>query len=386
MHCVVVCRFNLFYDGTLLSKVEVIIAETKKEVAEIKVLIDHQVEIMRTVKQEFLHYQQKYEKIAELDQVKEKLISVKNEYLWALVTEQEKLVGETEKLIQTDLKDIDLLTTKIEEIKSNLANANEANILREQGKLKSRIAEKQQEIGQNRQQLVEVKKSFVTLKNKLKTLVSSIEAKERQISKLSSSLEKVKAEEAARSRVETDQEAEALAAMQDEKKELEALVASIRSDAENFQLSADSEREKSHQLENESRAIRAQAEQKRRLLAAISGRKINKYAAFGPKMEQLVFKIQSNLHKFRKPPRGPLGTCFRVKDPAYAPVMEGALFTHLDSFVVGDAQDLTLLKEFVSSIYSERPSQSQQKGYQSRTRIPGIHYMKYTDEVSFREQ
>jgi len=39
----------------------------------------------------------------------------------------------------------------------------------------------------------------------------------------------------------------------------------------------------------------------------------NKYAAFGQPMQDLVALIQANAKKFKKLPRGPIGSCFTVK-------------------------------------------------------------------------
>ncbi len=243
------------------------------------------------------------------------------------------------------------------------------------------MKQKQQDFDRNRAEMAQIRRNYTQVKAKLRTLISTVEAKEAQMKKMNETVEKVKAAQEAKSREETNQDSERLDRLQSEKKQCESAINAIKHDAENFRVAGEQEREKLQHSELEARSIRTQIEGKKRHISALNSKTTNKFAAFGQKMEQLMTKVQASAHKFRSPPKGPLGSCITVKDQKYAAVIESVLGKFLDSFIVGDSRDLNTLREMIDSVYGDRSASQQRRQTGPPARMPGIHCMRYAERV-----
>lgn len=373
-------RYKLFYDGTLLSKLEVVLTDTKHILEETEVILKQKRAVITAIRDEVRLLQQKVEKIAELEKIRTKLTTVTQEYLWSVVIQQEHSVEDIKKSISDLDEEAKLLLKSLEDLKKKYDDLSEESIVRDQTRVRDELKEKQRDYDKNRAEMAEIRRNYAQIKAKLRTLTSTVEAKEAQMKKTSDTIAKVKAAQDAKSREETNQDSERLDQLQSEKKQCESAINAIKLDAENFRQASEQEREKLQQFETEARSVRAQIEGKKRHIQALNSRTTNKYAVFGPKMEQLVTKIKAGAHKFRSPPKGPLGACITVKDQKYAAIIESVLGKYLDAFVVGDARDLYILKEMIDSVYGDR-SGSQRRQTGPSARMPSIHCMRYAERV-----
>lgn len=372
-------RYKLFYDGTLLSKLEVVLTDTKQNLVETDVILKQKRAVITAVRDEVRLLHQKVEKIKELEKIKNKLTAVQQEYLWSLVIQQERSVEDIKKAISDLEGEAKLLVKRLDELKKKYAALSEESVVQEQNQVHEELKQKQRDLDKNRAEIAGIRKNHAHIKAKLRTLISTVDTKEAQVKKLTETIDKVKAAQDAKSKEETNQDSERLDQLQSEKKHCESAINAIKLDAENFRLAGDQEREKLQQVENEARSIRTKIEGKKRHIVALNSRTTNKYACFSQKMEQLMTKVQASAHKFRSPPKGPLGSCITVKDQKYAAIIESVLGKFLDSFVVGDPRDLNTLREMIDSVFGERSgSQRRQTGTPA---MPGIHCMRYAERV-----
>ncbi len=110
-------RYRLFYDGTLLSKLEVVLTDAKRNLDETDVILKQKRAVVTALRDEVRLLQQKVEKIAELEKIRNKLTEVQQEYLWSVVIQQERSVEDIRKLISDLESERGLLVKKLDDMK-----------------------------------------------------------------------------------------------------------------------------------------------------------------------------------------------------------------------------------------------------------------------------
>ncbi|CAL8095626.1 unnamed protein product [Orchesella dallaii] len=356
-------KFKLFYEGTLLSKLETTIEEAQESISATDKILSHHRNTLHGMRKNIEHLKKKYDKLRELEVVKNKFTSLGHEYLWALVIQQENVVEEALESAAKAKKDLILVNKTLENAEKAYANLNEQSLTEQSTSLRAQIKDKKREFEEIRSEMNEVKKMIIQLRAKEKAATSAVSSKQVMIDKITSQIERITAEQQKISNEDASRDKEIRSELDEQRKQLESVLGSIKSDGDNFQLASDQEREKLQGLDNDARKLRSDIESKKRTITVL-GSTSNKYAVFGKEMEMLVAKVQANMHSFVKQPRGPLGAMFRVKDPKYSALVESILKNHMHSFVVGHKNDLALMKELVDSIYGVRGS-SQRSSRQS---------------------
>lgn len=356
--------------------------ETKENIDAIKVILMAQGKLINAIGEEIKHLKKKCAKIATLNEFRDQMNKIHNEYLWALVIEQEKLVNGINEEIERNNNGREKLAEKLQVTERNLECLNEDVIIGKQAEVRQKARERTDELDRLKKDIQKHKSNVVSIQMKMKTAAHEVARYESKIDDLSGKLERLKAEREAKDKEEVNKDNEELERLQNEKKSLESSLNSIKGDSDNFQLAADREHEKLDEIERQARAIRGNIEGKKRNIAALSGKSANKYAVFGPKIEQLVAKVEANKHRFKKPPKGPIGACIRVKDPKFAVLVEGVLGKYLDSFLVDNPQDLNLMRNFVSEIYGK----DQRSAFQHGGRPSGVFGNKMPSVIMFPYQ
>ncbi|ODM88865.1 Structural maintenance of chromosomes protein 6 [Orchesella cincta] len=370
-------KYKLFYQGTLLSKLETTIDETQECIEETSKMLFQQRTLLLAMRKEIEQLKKKCDKIRELEVIKDKVNDLNREYLWSLVIQQEKLVDEAARSTDTASKNLDRINKTLGDAEIAYENLNEDSVLEEFASLREQVRDKKQELSDTRNEMAEVKKTVIQLQARLKAATSAVTSKQTMIDKVTAQIQRRTAEQQAKIDEGTHRDTARGQELEGQKKQLEAVINAIKTDGDNFQLAADKEREKLHELDNDGRRLRAEIETRKRSITALSS-KANKYAAFGKEMETLMAKIEANMQRFTKRPRGPLGALIRVKDPKYAGLIEVILGQNLHSFVVDNLRDCSLLTELIDSTYREG-SASQRTQRQSK--VPGIIKSIFADQM-----
>ncbi|ODM96768.1 Structural maintenance of chromosomes protein 6, partial [Orchesella cincta] len=317
------------------------------------------------MRKEIEQLKKKCDKIRELEVIKDKVNDLNREYLWSLVIQQEKLVDEAARSTDTASKNLDRINKTLGDAEIAYENLNEDSVLEEFASLREQVRDKKQELSDTRNEMAEVKKTVIQLQARLKAATSAVTSKQTMIDKVTAQIQRRTAEQQAKTDEETHRDTARGQELDGQKKQLEAVMNAIKTDGDNFQLAADKEREKLHELDNDGRRLRAEIETRKRSITALSSSKANKYAAFGKEMETLMAKIEANMQRFTKRPR------------------EVILGQNLHSFVVDNRRDCSLLTELIDSTYREG-SASQRTQRQSAAqppKVPGIIKSIFADQM-----
>lgn len=351
---------------------------TKGDLVFIKNILTNQRKVIDELTKEVKELKLRYDKIAQLDNIKDKMARAHREWLWAHVVEKETAVEEITQEIQKLEADITVLRQRLTKIENDLSETNSESIQQKEDEVRRSCNSKKKEMEEIRSQLSEVRKKEVFLNKRLENVCNSLTAKESKLNKLRETLQNKKAEQEAQNRDQAQEDESRIHELARRKSELQSIAESMKTDYENFTLAAEQEQNKVQEVELTAKKLMSEIESKRRFLNNLKNRTWDKYEPFGSQMKSLMQRIKASAHKFRHQPRGPLGACIKVKNPRYAPLIEFILNNHLHSFVVGDPQDFALLRELIGSVYNnQRASHSGRQG-----RTPGIFQVQYSSRVS----
>ena len=92
--------------------------------------------------------------------------------------------------------------------------------------------------------------------------------------------------------------------------------------------------------------VRDSEDQLRRLQSS----RTDQLQAFGPWMRTLVESLQRNRNRFRKMPKGPVGSMIHLKDYKWSTAVEQVLRTVLSCFIVDNPYDDAAFKRIASEV------------------------------------
>lgn len=113
----------------------------------------------------------------------------------------------------------------------------------------------------------------------------------------------------------------------------------------------DEKRKEAHRISSQKQKISI-------LLKSLTSDRKNRLQLFGVKMPKFVQRIEEEWRKkkFHQKPRGPIGACISLKDATKAVPVESAIRSHISAFVVDNHQDMKVLSQLRSTVFSPKES------------------------------
>ncbi|XP_072550789.1 structural maintenance of chromosomes protein 6 isoform X2 [Salminus brasiliensis] len=341
-------KYKFFMKATQLEQMK----EDYNYIMETKTVTQNTVEkhelTLQEMRRKYKEKEEKYNNLASLDEMQEKLEELKHQMAWALVTEMEQEIQRMRERIAEEEKSTAKFNQKVEEWKEKVAEA-EQKYKQFHNQLEcvtERVQKLQPECGQLRNRAQDCNKAFRTTEaafHRQKTVVRDLERDKEQLTKRISELKhSITQSSAADSQARVRQ----MSRLQSELDALTFQESTLAQQIDQFQQACTSAKDKLSRMRREDQDLLRSFEAKQREMTALQGVRHGGIRRFGEQMPAFLEAIEEAYRRgqFRKKPVGPLGFCIRLRDADFGLAVESCLKSLMLAFCCDNYMDERVLQ------------------------------------------
>ncbi|XP_061192565.1 structural maintenance of chromosomes protein 6-like isoform X2 [Saccostrea echinata] len=351
-------RYKFFLKATQLEQMMLDYTRANEQREITKEIIEKKQQTLPTLEKEVLEWEQKFKSLTALDELKSKMKKRKQELAWAFVISRERDLQQMQKNLQQEESRIPKFKQKVEEAKVKVESC-----IKKHNDLKELLKSTNDEVKQLRPQFDAAKETLKEAKAVLRTQQNEFRKKESELRKLGREREDINAriKELQRSakhdyEAERRKREEKIANLEEQMKALKAQQTTTEHDRENFRGAVNKLVGEERQMQADVNGMKAHEDKKKKRLNDLLGAKNDRLARFGPYMPTLLQHIEERYRRkeFHQKPRGPLGACFKLRDPKWALAVERCLSGLLHSFCCHDHHDEKVLESIFDRVCNDR--------------------------------
>ncbi|CAG9858163.1 unnamed protein product [Phyllotreta striolata] len=315
-------------------------------------ILGEKMEQLNRLKNEITQLEAKIKDYKQISQLKDGKLLLNCELVWAKVKDFESELEEIRSRHEVAREKFNNFKLKSAKRADELKELDDANnkLKREISKLTEEIqALKQPELAL-RSELDELSRKISNKKREKQTVVITIQNKRRDIKSLNDNIASWK-DQMSQAELEKVQKIQKLEGYKSKLKGFDDHLETIKNDL--FLIRGDlSHREKEEtEIRNEADRLARELNEKRNNLNAISAESTNKLLLYGRQVPRIKEMIKQYGSRFKKTPKGPLGSYVTIKDKKWTVAVEGVIGPAvLKAFIVDNVQDNKLLIEIFTKV------------------------------------
>ncbi|XP_022314343.2 structural maintenance of chromosomes protein 6-like isoform X1 [Crassostrea virginica] len=351
-------RYRFFLKATQLEQMLLDYTRANEQREITKEVIEKKQQTLPTLEKEVLDWEQKFKSLTALDDLKTKMEQRKKELAWAFVISRERDLQQMEKNLQQEQKRIPKFDQKVEEAKAKVEKC-----IQKHNDLKERLRQTNEEVKLLRPQFDAAKETLKEAKAVLRNRQNEFRKKESELRKLAKERDDISAriqelQKSAQHDYESErrEREEKIRGLEEQAKALKAQQTTTEHDLENFRGEVTKLKGEERQMQMDVNSMKSHEDKKKKQLNNLLGAKNDRLARFGPYMPNLLQHIEEKFKRgeFHQKPRGPLGACFKLKDPKWALAAERCLGALLQSFCCHDHHDEKILESLFDRVCNDR--------------------------------
>eukprot|EP01103_Thecamoeba_quadrilineata_P019374 TRINITY_DN7816_c0_g1_i1.p1 TRINITY_DN7816_c0_g1~~TRINITY_DN7816_c0_g1_i1.p1 ORF type:complete len:1068 (+),score=278.16 TRINITY_DN7816_c0_g1_i1:24-3206(+) len=320
--------------------------------------IDNQLEIMKQLlsnkekmlpdlEKQLKTFEREYREMDQLRNFEEDIKRLNKTLIWAHVRDGEDLIQNSKEHLKRLEGVKEKIDSKLKEADSEFQNSEKDRIERTSimNDLNNKIIESDVEKRNLEKTINELKKDLRAHQAKGKDAGQRMHQTKKRLDNLRSHMQQIRDRAFSISKEENERSERQIAELEEKSKELEAELMTMNQKLESKRNEMD---EASKRVEKISRQLREKEEEYNDLdkkVRTYEQQKANRVRVFGHKMPQMLESIKQHLHRFHRPPIGPIGMCMNLNDARWALATETILRNLLDTFVVDNHQDEKVLRD-----------------------------------------
>ncbi|XP_043262042.1 structural maintenance of chromosomes protein 6 [Colletes gigas] len=312
-------------------------------------------EILSDARKEVEQLKTNIKRVEEIDELRHELTSLEMELIWAIaITEEIKL-----QQIEDDCKKHEDSIKSLRDAESSTESRNE-EINNKIQEIKEEIKQVEEEVSNSSEQYIKVREEYSVNKDAHSTKVREWRSTQSKIKRLEDDISMIRKEI---HRLESDDNVEQnernkmkdqLTHFEQKLNEIEALLRTKQTHKTHLETDKVRllEKIKASKVEISNYEIRMQ--KIRREISARKQYSDNALTVFGQNIPRLLRRIEEEYNNghFREKPRGPLGACIKMKDPAWSAAVENYLgFNTFSIFCADNSNDAQVLNAIMKEIY-----------------------------------
>lgn len=318
-------------------------------------------ETLEELRRRFKEKEERYKGLSSLQELNNKLDTLKNQMAWALVHEMEREILPLSENMEAEEKSTPKYSQKVEEWKAKVCEA-EKRYKEQHEQLEQvtvRLQELQPQSNQLRSQLQERNKALKAEEahyHKLKTHQRDLQKDKEQLTKR---IQELKVSISQASAADSQAREARIAGLQIELEDLNHRDSTLSQQVEQFQQAIASHKESLDRKRREEQDIQRAVNSKQQNLQQLEGSRTNRIRRFGEQMPALLNAIDQAYRRgtFQKKPIGPLGYCIRLRDPSMAVAVESCLKSLIMAFCCDNHRDERHLQAITAKyLHDKRPT------------------------------
>ncbi|KAK1171782.1 structural maintenance of chromosomes protein 6 isoform X1 [Acipenser oxyrinchus oxyrinchus] len=349
-------KYKFFMKATQLEQMKedyTYIMETKTVTLQ---KVDKHDESLEDLKRQCSEKEDRYNSLASLDEMQNKLEELKHQMAWAVVSEIEKQVQPSRDRIKAEENSTVKFDQKVEEWKGKVVDAEkrykeiydqlEGITEKVQTRRPQCTALKEDAQAKNRASK-EAEAYYHRCRTNLKLLEKDNEQLTKRIEELRHSINQS-------SEADRVERFERIKSLQEGLKELKDQDATVSQQMDQFQQAITKYKEELYKLRREEQDVRNTTESRKRQLSSLKASRTDRVKRFGEHMPAILSDINEAYRqgRFVKKPVGPLGYCIRLKDPELALAVESCLKGNMQAFCCDNYKDEKTLQSVMSRYYT----------------------------------
>lgn len=351
-------KYKFFMKSTQLEQMSMDYDFVQKHRLTMQETLKRKEKVLPDLEKEILAKEQKFRDLSTLQELKNKIDNLKGELAWAHVIHLEHSLKPQKRQLEQEQKRTSKYTQMVDKSKQREKEA-KAIFEQSQNQVKAYM-EKAKQLdplrSTKKQEYDRIRQTHRQLEHRVKSLVkqrhdvsNDMRKMEKRISDLMESVNtNIEAEKKKREKL--------LAKLQKELQELKAQLNNTSNQKQQFEHAI--ENCKGVIQENKKAAQRISTEKHKAVnsLKCLTSDRKNRLQLFGVKMPKFVQRIEEEWRRkrFRQKPRGPIGACITLKDANMAVPVECAIRSHISAFVVDNHEDMKLLSQLRSSVFTPK--------------------------------
>ncbi|XP_039263379.1 structural maintenance of chromosomes protein 6-like isoform X2 [Styela clava] len=351
-------KYKFFMKSTQLEQMSMDYDFVQKHRLTMQETLKRKEKVLPELEKEVLAKEQKFRDLSTLQELKNKIDNLKGELAWAHVIHLEHSLKPSKRQLEQEQKRTAKYTQMVDKSKHREKEAR-ALFTQSQNSVKEYM-ENAKELDPLRnvkkQEFDKIRQSHRQLEHKVKSLVkqrhdaaSDMKKMEKRISDLMETVNtNIEAEKKKREK--------ALGKLHNELKDLTARLENISKQKKQFENAMENCKEIIQENKKDAQRISTEKHKTASLLKSLTSDRKNRLQLFGVKMPRFVQRIEEEWKKkrFRLKPRGPIGACITLKDANMAVPVESAIRSHISAFVVDNHEDMKLLSQLRSSVFTPK--------------------------------
>lgn len=347
-------KYNFFMKATQLEQLKA----TYKQIVEDRVAMDRELTMKEKLLPEMAREVKRQEKLWQafenLEDQRVKLERLKAEVLWAKVIEKEDVLQQTEAMCEKEGRALSRLEDKITEIDEKAQTHEEAR----KG-LQAELNEALERIQEVQPAILSVRKEYTIKKEQLREKEQAMARVDRDLVAKRKEAEIVKGRIDELRTFDHGKQAEEKAQREAQIRDLEARKNELRSrlrtsehHCEQVKASVDECSARLQGIKGEQRELKDNTTALSTSIQNLQASKKNSLQRFGRHVPQLLREIDAAVSKgrFKKRPKGPLGSLMKLKDQRWDLATESCLGSLLLAFLVDNDQDARTLRQIMSKV------------------------------------
>eukprot|EP00105_Crassostrea_gigas_P004900 XP_011418269.1 PREDICTED: structural maintenance of chromosomes protein 6 isoform X1 [Crassostrea gigas] len=351
-------RYKFFLKATQLEQMLLDYTRANEQREITKEIIEKKQQTLPTLEKEVLDWEQKFKSLTALDELKGKMEKRKQELAWAFVISRERDLQQMQKCLQQEESRIPKFKQKVEEAKAKVETC-----IQKHNELKELLRTTNEEVKLLRPQFDAAKETLKEAKADLRNRQNEFRKKESELRKLAKERDDINARiqelhKSAQHDYEAERRAreEKIGNLQEQANALKAQQTTTEHDLENFRAAVTKHKGEERQMQMDVNSMKSHEDKRKKQLNDLLSAKNDRLARFGPYMPTLLQHIEERYRRgeFHQKPRGPLGACFKLKEPKWAMGVERCLGALLQSFCCHDHHDEKVLESVFDRVCNDR--------------------------------
>ncbi|XP_064487285.1 structural maintenance of chromosomes protein 6-like [Ornithodoros turicata] len=347
-------KYRFFMKATQLEKLKADYHRIEEECIETEIEVVRKEKLLPEVEREVRRCEKLWRRLQSMDNQRQKLEHLQKELLWAKVAQEEQVLQEKDNVCRKEAHNLEKLKEKIEKMEGRVTSQVDA-----QQALQQELNETMKQIKDTQPESSASRKQFLAAKEKLKECEAGIQRIEREVHQkkkettiLKDRIEELRSVDHNRATQEKERREKQLGEIEERMGELRSELNTVEHHLKQVKGSESAGAQRLHMIRSELGELKERRAATLGSIRNLQASKSNNLQRYGASMPRLLQAIENAMRarKFRKPPKGPLGSLLKLKDSQWDLATESCLRGVLLAFLCDNDQDARTLRSVMGQV------------------------------------
>ncbi|XP_067678031.1 structural maintenance of chromosomes protein 6-like isoform X2 [Haliotis asinina] len=341
-------KYKFFLKATQLETMKHDYAKANEQKAITLEIISQKEKTLPVLEKEVLEWEHKFKSLDAIDELKKKVKNLKNEMAWSLVAAKERGLEPIKKKLDQEESRTPKYLKKVEEVKENLEKRQQTH-----RQIQDQILAISEEVQKLEPQRKQTKANMQQKRDAARQAQNEVNKTEKDLRTCCQDRDMVKERiEEIKNSAQHDYEAERRARQDkidqlvEKSRALEAQQRTTEHQKNQFREAVTKYTNDGYTLRRDEQGLQDKQDSDKQQLKMLMAARSDRLKRFGQFIPNIAKRIDEFHRKgyFHEKPRGPLGSCFQLRDPEWALAVESCLKALLHAFCCTDHHDEKVLE------------------------------------------